>query len=95
MTSNPLAQSDHPFYVNSDELVVTRGLDPIAASPCQRTLLPREQTWPTHHIGGHLGRMLDGTLCALVAGGEAVSRWMSPAFERKRIAGAAGLMSLY
>jgi hypothetical protein len=78
VTSNPLAQSDHPFYVNSDELVVTRGLDPVAASPCQRTLLPREQTWPTHHIGGHLGRMLDGTLCALVAGGEAVSRWMSP-----------------
>jgi hypothetical protein len=94
VTSNPLAQSDHPFYVNSDELVVTRGLDPVAASPCQRTLLPREQTWPTHHIGGHLGRMLDGTLCALVAGGEAVSRWMSPDGGRTWQPGATDLLGV-
>ena len=65
MTANPLAQTNHPFYGNPDEIVVTRGLDPVAALPCERIPLPREQGWPTHHIGGHVGRTADRTQCTL------------------------------
>jgi len=74
---NPLAYLDHPFYRNADEVLVTRGQEVIARLPCERILLLREESWPSHHIGGHVGRTSEGTLYAMVAGGMVVMRWVS------------------
>ena len=77
MSEDSLAQEDHPFYRQPDELLVTRGQQVVTALPCERILLSREERWPTHHIGGHLGRTRDGILHALVSGSPAVQRWTS------------------
>ena len=72
-----LAQADHPLYDTVDALRVTDdGWHAIAEHPCERILLPRDERWPSHHIGGHVGRARDGTLHA-VAGGEATMLWRS------------------
>lgn len=77
MSEETLACRDHPYYQQEDELLITRDLEVTAGLPCTRTLLPRAQGWPTHHIGGHLGRTHNGALYALLTGSPAAQRWIS------------------
>jgi len=72
-----LAQADHAFYGAVDQLLVTRGEQVVGQVPCERLHLPREERWPTHHIGGHVARTGDGSLHALVSGGAAALHWRS------------------
>lgn len=72
-----LAQADHPYYRRDDELLVTRDRQIAARLPCQRTLLPHRERWPTHHLHGHLGQTRDGVLHAFVGGGDAGQYWVS------------------
>lgn len=72
-----LAASDHPFYGEVDVLQVTRGLETVDRLPCERILLPRRGRWPTHHIGGHIGVTADGTLLAVLGGGDDAMVWRS------------------
>ena len=77
MSEETLACQDHPYYQQEDELLITRDLEVTGRLPCTRTLLPRTERWPTHHIGGHLGRTRNGTLYALLTGSPAAQRWIS------------------
>jgi hypothetical protein len=72
-----LAPDDHPFYGGVDELLITRDLEIVDRLGCERILLPRRGVWPSHHIGGHVGRSKDGVLHAVFGGGEASMHWRS------------------
>jgi hypothetical protein len=72
-----LAQQDHPFYEGIDELLVTDGLQIVERRACERILLPRDERWPSHHVQGHIGQRRDGSLHAVVAGGNACRYWQS------------------
>ncbi|NKB72063.1 MAG: hypothetical protein GKR89_33715 [Candidatus Latescibacteria bacterium] len=77
MASNPFAQADHPYYRDPDQLLVTRRDQIVASLPCQRIHLPRQERWPTHHIGAHISCSQEGQLQAMVAGNAAVMHWTS------------------
>ncbi len=72
-----LAQQDHPFYEGVDELLVTDGLQIVDRISCERILLPRDERWPSHHVQGHIGQQRDGSLHAVVSGGNACMYWQS------------------
>ena len=72
-----LAQDDHPFYGVVDELLITRDLEIVGRLDCERISLPRSDNWPSHHIGGHVGRSTDGALHTVIGAGDAGMYWHS------------------
>lgn len=75
--TDSLIQTDNPFYRELDALHVTRGQQIVQTLACHRVLLSRDESWPTFHVAGEVGRTPDGVLHALVHGSPAAQRWTS------------------
>lgn len=83
LAATVVCPAEPDLYAKPNELFVTRGQEVVARLSCERIPLPRERGWPSHHVGGHVGRTRDGRLYAMVSADSTVMQFESNAGGQK------------